>query len=88
MRLERDLSRELIWDSGSRNPNLRAGKLVMRPDGNLVSYDPSNQTIWESGTAGNPNSRLVVREMGGRGGVGSVALYKPGASSPFWWQPR
>ena len=88
VRLERDLGGGLIWDSGTRDPNLRAGKLIMQTDGNLVSCDPSNQVIWQSGTAGNPNSRLVVRETGGRGGVGSVALYKPGASSPFWWQPR
>jgi hypothetical protein len=64
VRLERDLARGLIWDSGSRNSNLRAGKLVMRPDGNLVSVDPSNQTIWESGTAGNPNSPAPATPAG------------------------
>ena len=86
--LDRDLGGGRIWDSGTRDPNLKAGKCIMQEDGNLVSYDPSNKVIWESGTTGNRNSRLVVRDIGGVRNEGSVALYKPDASSPFWWQPK
>ena len=71
-----------LWNSGTRDPNLRAGKCIMQADGNLVSYDPSGRVIWPSDTDGHPNSYLVVRDEG------SVAIFQPEASDPFWWEPK
>ncbi len=51
-----------IWASGeySHTP----GWAIMQPDGNLVTYDDSNNPYWASGTNNNPGSWLQLGDDG------------------------
>jgi len=73
-------STNFLWTSGTGS-NFIGAKCRMETNGNLVSYDPSGKVIWDSKTAGNPNSYLVVRDEG------YVAICSPKASDPIWSRP-
>lgn len=52
--------------------------LVMQGDGNLVLYSADAAPIWNSGTAGRPNSYAVMQNDG------NLVVYTAG-NSPIWW---
>jgi hypothetical protein len=73
----------VVWQSPSTSAIF--GRCMMREDGNLIIYNPavdphSPNPIWQSGTAGNPDSRLVVQN-------GKVVMFNPKATTPFWTKP-
>lgn len=55
------VSRTPVWDTGTGGP---AGACYMQQNGNLTIHDELCIVRWQSHTAGNPGSRLVVKDNG------------------------
>ena len=51
------------WVSNTGGRTDSPYKLLLQPDGNLVSYDKNNSAIWQSGSRGN-NCQLVLQKDG------------------------
>ena len=62
LELWNSISRRLLWQSGTNC--LKAGKLAMQKDGNLVIYDLYRRPLWSSGTDGNPAAYLALQDDG------------------------
>lgn len=54
-----------------------AHRLTMQADGNLVALSASNQTLWASGTDGNPGARLSMQADG------NLVIYN-NSNNPIW----
>jgi hypothetical protein len=51
--------------------------IIMRADGNLVTYNASNQPVWSSNTFGNPGAYLVMQADG------NLVIYND-SGQPIW----
>jgi tyrosinase len=73
----KDAPGHYIWTSKSRfiaPPS--PCRCILRPDGNLVSYDPDGRVIWDSQTARDPNPSSCYLLVNGNNGL--VELYHDG----------
>lgn len=62
-----------LWASNVPGP--RVGVTIMQSDGNLVIYGPNAAYVWDSATANNPGSGLVVQDDG------NVVIYDPNGTA-------
>jgi hypothetical protein len=69
-------SHRLLWESSTRGKG--ATKLHMQPDGNLVMYTQSGESVWATGTQDNDGAFLALQ------GDGNVVIYGVDRT-PLWW---
>ena len=60
--LQLTISGQARWHSGTANKSVSSA--VMEPSGNFVLYssEPEPEVIWSSRSAGNPGSKLVLKD--------------------------
>jgi hypothetical protein len=77
LRLYNNDKKELIWNSGTSNPNVTKAKF--QADGNFVLYTQGEkEAVWNSNTSGSDGTKLILQNDG------NLVIYTKSGRTAAW----